>query len=178
MPDTLLICHPISLCPHVARFGVSVAAQPDGGLTFAYRLTGDISALLIPAQSRPDRKDELWRHTCCEVFISTGSGPAYREFNFSPSGAWAAYDFDGYRTGMTPAPMTPPKLTCRNSGNVLELTALLPADALPAGARLHLAISAVIEDKHGNISYWALRHPADQPDFHHTGGFALDLDLA
>ena len=28
-----------------------------------------------------------------------GEGPAYREFNFSPSGEWAVYDFRSYRNG-------------------------------------------------------------------------------
>jgi hypothetical protein len=34
----------------------------------------------------------------------------------------------------------------------------------------------VIESADGSISYWALRHPAGRPDFHHLDGFALLLD--
>jgi hypothetical protein len=29
--------------------------------------------------------------------MMAGEGPEYREFNFSPSGEWALYDFRGYR---------------------------------------------------------------------------------
>ena len=29
--------------------------------------------------------------------MMAGEGPEYREFNFSPSGEWAVYDFRGYR---------------------------------------------------------------------------------
>jgi hypothetical protein len=44
-----------------------------------------------------------------------------------------------------------------------------------AGARLTLALSAVIEDEDGVLSYWALKHPAGKPDFHHRDAFALEL---
>ncbi len=42
-------------------------------------------------------------------------------------------------------------------------------------APLHLALSAVIEEKEGTKSYWALKHPPGKPDFHHPDCFALTL---
>jgi len=33
----------------------------------------------------------------------------------------------------------------------------------------------VIEARDGRISYWALNHPTNKPDFHHADGFALKL---
>jgi len=41
-----------------------------------------------------------------------------------------------------------------------------------------LAVSAVVEDRDGVLSYWALRHPPGEPDFHHPGAFTLQLDEA
>ena len=38
---------------------------------------------------------------------------------------------------------------------------------------LRLGLAAVIEASDGTRSYWALRHPAGQPDFHHADAFAL-----
>jgi hypothetical protein len=38
---------------------------------------------------------------------------------------------------------------------------------------VQLALSAVIEEADGRLSYWALTHPAAKPDFHHAEGFAL-----
>jgi hypothetical protein len=46
---------------------------------------------------------------------------------------------------------------------------------LPA-PRLRLALTAVVEDARGRLSYWALRHPPGRPDFHHRDGFALVLE--
>jgi hypothetical protein len=52
------------------------------------------------------------------------------------------------------------------------LEALVP---LRADAR-RLALSAVIEETSGALSYWALRHAAGKPDFHHADAFTHPLD--
>jgi hypothetical protein len=42
-----------------------------------------------------------------------------------------------------------------------------------------LGLSAVIEEKDGTKSYWALAHPpGDKPDFHHLDCFAVELPPA
>lgn len=41
---------------------------------------------------------------------------------------------------------------------------------------MQIALSAVIEEKDGTKSYWALRHPPGKPDFHHPDCFALTLE--
>jgi hypothetical protein len=38
-----------------------------------------------------------------------------------------------------------------------------------------VGLAAVIEDVSGDLSYWALAHLSDKPDFHHPDGFALHL---
>ena len=42
---------------------------------------------------------------------------------------------------------------------------------------LTLALSVVVEDEQGMLSYWALKHPAGKADFHHPDSFALELDV-
>ena len=129
------------------------------------------------------RRDELWRHTCCEIFIACHGQAAYHEFNFAPSGAWAAYAFTRYREGR-PLPAARelplvPEVTARQAENQLELGASIRLDRLSpqhARAKLSLAVSTVIEDRDGGLSYWALRHPLGRPDFHHPDAFALELD--
>jgi hypothetical protein len=46
--------------------------------------------------------------------------------------------------------------------------------SLPQNAA-RIGLSAVIEEQDGTISYWALRHAAGKPDFHHPDGFAMEL---
>ncbi len=61
----------------------------------------------------------------------------------------------------------------------LSLRVALPAEALPAGdGELHLALTTVVEQADGPLSYWALAHPAGKADFHHRDGFALAVPLA
>ncbi|MFA5081306.1 MAG: DOMON-like domain-containing protein [Hydrogenophilaceae bacterium] len=165
--------HPTTDCPAVAGIGVDLSWRPDGGLELIYTLAGDLAGLRIPAPATPGRRDGLWRHTCFEAFVMTEAGPGYQEFNFSPSGEWAAYSFTACRVGGTDLALPAPAIACNREAGRLELTAQLPAAALPAGARLRLGLSAVIEDAAGKVGYWALRHPPGQPDFHHTDAFAL-----
>jgi hypothetical protein len=46
---------------------------------------------------------------------------------------------------------------------------------IPAGQALEVAVSAVIKDRNGSITYWALTHPGPQPDFHKREGFAIEV---
>jgi hypothetical protein len=40
---------------------------------------------------------------------------------------------------------------------------------------LEIAITAIIQTKDGNETYWALTHPAPQADFHRRESFILEL---
>lgn len=153
-------------------------SRSAGGLDLSFRLHGDLGQLAIPPSQPATRADRLWEHTCCEVFIAAANAPGYREFNFSPAGPWAIYDFAGYRAP-APAPSLPiaPRARCRHDHARLKLTIHLPAAAvgLADDTALVLGLSCVIEAHGGQRSYWALAHPADHPDFHHRGAFALPL---
>ena len=107
-----------------------------------------------------------------------GDGPGYHEINLSPSGAWAAYAFRGYRDGGVLDLELDPEIVVQKAAGCLELDAVIRAECLPrqrAGARLRLGLAAVLEDRDGRLTYWALGHAANRPDFHRAEGFALDL---
>ena len=96
--------------------------------------------------------------------------PAYREFNFSPSGEWATYSFRGYRKAI-PDNLEVHSVSVRKSAERLELDAAIPV----SGGDLAVAVSAVVESKPGRLSYWALKHPPGEPDFHHPDAFVAEL---
>jgi hypothetical protein len=141
-------------------------------VTLRYSIEGDLAGLRIPRPASPGFSDGLWKRTCCELFVRRPGSPAYEEFNFSPSGAWAAYSFSGYRAGALRLDARIRIAVERSEGSlVLEASVDLNSDqALQAG------LSAVVEEADGAMSCWALAHPAAQPDFHHPGSFALELD--
>jgi hypothetical protein len=144
-----------------------------------FRLDGDIPRIRVPSPSVPRIATQLWRHTCFEAFIAMEGQQAYHEFNFAPSGEWAVYAFSAYRNGGPLAnEMMRPHIDVRSTDSRLDLDTLVRLEALSAihpRASLRVGLSAVIEASDG-LSYWALRHPADKPDFHDGDGFALLLE--
>jgi len=165
--------HPLTPC--VALQGLQASlARSGAGARVSFRFSGRIGKLRVPSPAPPQRVDELWRHLCAELFVMMPDG-GYLEFNFSPSGSWAAYRFDDYRSGMRPAALpADPVVTCRGDDDVLELdVALTFPPALANGAPLRGALCAMVEEADGALSCWAMRHAGGKPDFHHAGSFAL-----
>lgn len=168
MPTAALERHPESRCAALRGIEAAVRRGPGGELKVAYVLEGDIDRLRIPAPSAPRVAEQLWRHTCCELFVARAGAPGYQEFNFSPSGEWAAYAFARYRDG-GPLSIPDPRIAVKRGEGRLELTATIPVDP----GTLKLGLSVVVEDN--EFSYWALRHPPGKPDFHHCDAFALSV---
>ena len=171
-----LTCHPQSPSQAIREIDVVVGEAKSGSLMLTFCLVGDISGLSIPESRSPRRVDHLWRHTCFEAFVMEGEGPEYREFNFSPSGEWAVYDFRGYRDGGVLENELTPGIVVHKTMDRLELGAEICQLLLPHGRPLRLGLSAIVEDAGCILSYWALRHPPGKPDFHHTDAFALQLE--
>ena len=168
-----LACHPQTPSQAIREIDVVVGEATNGSLMLTFSLMGNISSLSIPESRSSRRADRLWQHTCFEAFVMEGEGPEYREFNFSPSGEWAAYAFRGYRDGGELEIDLAPGIVVRKTMDRLELDAEICRDLLPQGGSLRLGLSAVVEDVEGVLSYWALRHPPGKPDFHHADAFAL-----
>jgi hypothetical protein len=156
---------------------VRVARPAPDRLALEYELQGDLSALRIASGGDRDRPTEgLWRHTCMEVFVAREAAGAYLEFNLAPSGQWAAYRFSGYRAGMTPLTgIDPPRIELRTQSDRLLLCAEVRLPPDQATGPLRLGLTAVIESTPGPLSYWALRHPAERPDFHHADSFGFEI---
>jgi hypothetical protein len=190
--STALVCHPSSGAGPVEGIGVSGSLTKDGELAVRYELAGDMGRILIPGvAATPAPRDELWRHTCCEIFLADGThaeGDAgasrgglphpYREFNFSPSGDWAAYEFDAYRRGGR-ATQAPARVVMRyvdGESLVLSVRTRVPRVNLGRAAALSFSAAVVVETFDGALHYWAVRHSQAQPDFHDPQGFVSIID--
>lgn len=163
----------VSLTPHPGSAAPRLRIEVEvDGPALAYRVSGRVDRLRIPPQAPPERTDGLWQHTCFEAFVREGEA-GYREYNFSPSGEWAAYRFGGYRQGMAPLDIPAPAIETELARERLVVRVAL--ERAPSG---RLGLAAVIEEKNGRRSFWALRHPPGPPDFHHPHCFALDIPAA
>ena len=169
--------HPTSPCDAIRRFeaGLETAKLP-GELEICFRLDGDVSRIRLPAAELARRRDGLWQHTCFEVFLRPDGSDSYHEFNFAPSGDWAAYRFAGHRRDQTAAELPAPRIECRRLPDGCTLSAQIAIAALPELAQatsLNAGLTAVIETTDGARSYWALAHGGDKPDFHDPATFTL-----
>ncbi|HEX2623985.1 MAG TPA: DOMON-like domain-containing protein [Sphingomicrobium sp.] len=202
-----LLLHPDSTSGAAEAIMVEVERTRDRKLRLRFAMTGALKRLLLPkrASERPSRVDELWRHTCFEAFIGIDGSEVYFEFNLAPSRDWACYRFDAYRSAMTsPREALEPQIDCwvhlpRPSDRVRGIDAdyagrirnyaqpffdlsaeidLRPFHELTLDKPWRLGLSAVVEERNGNKSYWALAHPSGPADFHHRDCFAFQLPAA
>ncbi|HVM37989.1 MAG TPA: DOMON-like domain-containing protein [Sphingomicrobium sp.] len=152
---------------HAASFGATATTN------IWFGVSAPASRFVIPEASEQRRADELWKTTCFEAFLRVEGGDSYREWNFAPSGQWAAYDFAACRTDMAPAEVTvPPYVRMEDNLTWWAFGATIGVDA---AAKWQLGLSAVLEEQDGTKSYWALAHPSDRPDFHHPDCFVARL---
>jgi len=176
-----LIRHPASACSPVSRIEVRAARVWSAAwfLDLEWQMSGDLASVVMPAPVA-GRREGLWKTTCLEAFYAVGDSQAYGEFNLSPTQGWASYAFEGYRQGM------------KNSHEPVLIQRERHEDRFTAAARLKLDLAnvgcsdlqpikvgfaAIIEDQSGGLSYWALTHLSDSPDFHNSNAFTLALPL-
>jgi hypothetical protein len=172
--DWSLEAHSAHAPVRVEAVTARVLRADDNWLRLRWRIDG-AQEVIVPAFAGKGRADELWRTTCFELFLMPDGGEAYCEFNLSPSERWAAYDFSGYRKGMAERPADrEPQGTMRLGSSFAILDAAIPLTALPLSeCRMNLA--AVIEERGGAKSYWAIAHPVEKPDFHQPACFIATL---
>ena len=144
-----------------------------------YTLAGELGEIVFPSPiENATRKDDLWRMTCFEFFLSVKGLPKYWEFNLSPSGDWNVYAMDAYR-----------QVNMREETRIQQLhfnvqkkveRFLLEADIdlnqiIPEETVIEAGITSVIQTKDGKESYWALIHPHPEADFHVRNSFLLEI---
>ena len=179
--SAVLTPHPRTVGQFVDTIEAKLTCDESRRLKLVYRINGALHRFQVPASRQPRRADGLWQHTCFEAFIKESGSSDYYEFNFSPSGEWAAYAFRSYRDGgRFDADSMDPAISVNIEDNCLVLNTAIGLDRLPVirtATRFLIGLSAVIEASDGSLSYWALKHPAETPDFHHPDSFALELAL-
>ena len=174
--EVSLACHPATPARAALDVRATVVRSTDGAFAVTYVIHGDVDRIRVPPSRPAHFADELWRHTCFELFVKRQGGDAYREFNFSPSGEWAAYDFTSYRQLLALRDDVAIDVRVQRDSGKLTVDARVELDADEHTLRLVLGVSAVVEEIDGTLSYWALTHPADKPDFHRAEAFVVGSD--
>lgn len=151
----------------------SAAFSATATINIWFGIGAPMSRFVIPEPTEPVRAENLWESTCFESFLRVPGADSYREWNFAPSSAWAAYDFSGYRDGRADAEVAVPYVRVEDNFTWWALGATISADAK---AVFELGLSAILEEQDGTKSYWAIAHPeGDKPNFHDPACFAAHL---
>lgn len=176
------VLHPFQSAPGAPGAGLELSGairRRAGTLELRLSLGGDFASVVLADPSfRPERRDDLWRNTCFELFLAAEGQAPYWEVNLSAAGHWNVYRFSGYRQGMEiePSLQALPFELRRLSGALeLELALPLPADLHSPSSPLEAGVCAVIEQRQGLLSYWAVTHPGSVADFHRRDGLVLHL---
>lgn len=125
---------------------------------------------------KKERITGLWEKTCFELFIKNEIDQ-YVEFNFSPSFEWNCFYFDKSGDALKElGKMQAPVSDILFSEDHLLHFSVIKKDLFPDGFfdsvhSLNVGITAVIKEKTGALSYWALSHEDSRPNFHHFNSF-------
>ena len=168
---TLMLHRDCDLGP-IKAVTATIRATPSG-CEAEFRLDGAIDAIRLPPAGPSLRTDDLWKTTCFEIFWQPIGATYYREFNLSPSGRWAAYDFDAFREGMRDAPVDAISLATAHGDNGLVLKASIAAE-LPTPAQV--ALNAIVAHPDGGLQFWALAFPPGKAEFHSEACRHIVLD--
>ncbi|MSP18531.1 MAG: DOMON-like domain-containing protein [Bdellovibrionales bacterium] len=171
---------PFTPPPSPISMGVELL-QLGGALQISFCLKGAVDSLKLPQPvENPERREGLFHHTCLELFIQKGNDQ-YLEFNFSFTGDWCVFYFDGYRKkSMNPITLDSTLFELRHISHSpceASLKVNIPVkkiDFLGAGEST-LGLSAVLEHPFNILSYWALVHNSTKPDFHQASSFIAKL---
>ena len=174
--------HSFSLKPF-SPVGIPITIKGNIGrnsnrFTVNYSLTGFLSNLVIPAPADlPERRNNIWQETCFEFFLGLKDDARYWEFNLSPSGHWNVYRFNAYREGQQEEEaFTSLPFNVSSSTDAFLLDMEFDLDKIiTADETLEAGISAVIKQRDGNATHWALTHQNQQADFHKRESFIIEL---
>jgi hypothetical protein len=177
MSDQIFSLQPFSKGPSSDLEIIGTVARRANVLTISYSLLGDLTDVVIAPPATPTRQSQLWEATCFEFFLGTKNDKQYWEFNLSPAGHWNIYCFDTYRQGMkeeTAFPTLP--FSVQTEPDALSIALKLNLGAVFAASQaLEMAIAVVVKHSSGDTSYWALKHPGKEADFHLRDSFTLKL---
>ncbi len=139
---------------------------------FSLRDPENLVKVPAPGDWNPNRQNELWRHTCFEVFARRPGARSYWEFNFSPKKAWNLYYFDKYRDPQPPR-------GCEDF-ELLDISwkeSCLSVELIPrmSDSALWLNFCAVMELHDGRLFYLSARPAPGKPDFHWLDGMMLPV---
>jgi len=143
---------------------ISTLEQNKNLLHLTFKLSGAIENYKLPKTKKQERKDELWRESCFELFLATEEEEAYYEFNFSPTLAWNVYRLEYYRA--EPKMIDEVELVefeVKQTKETLFIEIILDVQTLQFNS---YNLATIVLNKQDEREFWSLKAKGDTPDFH------------
>jgi hypothetical protein len=166
----------IALVPFDRRpdLGVVVSWRIDSAevLALRYEISDAHGLVAWPARATtPGRREELWRNTCCELFLVDSESQRYIEWNASPTGDWMVQGFRSYRerSDLPVIDLAPQAISTGVKPGLMILEYAVPLRAVRdtlGHDSWQWRPNCVLLLNSGEMTYWAIAHPADKADFH------------
>ncbi|HAG92296.1 MAG TPA: hypothetical protein DCL41_10505 [Bdellovibrionales bacterium] len=159
-----------NLRPFENANGVSILVGmeiDDGAIHFKFEILSktQITFETLKSELSRERKDELWKSNCFELFFSFGQA-SYFEMNLSPSGDWQFYEFETYRQrAALPNEFQIFQLQSQKSKDGYEISGTIESQTLNL-TEIQSLHPCVILNLNGKNSFWAPQHNLGSPDFH------------
>jgi len=157
-------------------------------LNLSFAIQGETNQILWPQITQKNkRKDELWTNTCFEIFIKPDNSDQYWEFNFCHEHYFNCYHFSNYRHKLQTELLIDQvysQFDSQNKNNVTlsfatELEKLTNNYSLSS---VRIGISCIMKTMNSDLSknenhYYALKHCANEPDFHNSDSYTISAKL-
>jgi len=143
---------------------ISTLKQNKNLLHLTFKVSGDLENYKLPKTKKAERKDELWRESCFELFLATEKEKVYYEFNFSPTLAWNVYRLEHYRT--EPKAIDEVELVefeVKRTKKTLLVEITLDVQRLQFNS---YNLATIVLNKQDEREFWSLKAKVDTPDFH------------
>ncbi len=158
---------------------VEAVWQASGAMAFSFGLRpgpgwDSLEGLRISSRTGlPQRRDGLWDHTCFEAFLgwlnrrTTGSSTPLPTATgtstpSAPTAALRSWWICPSHLGLSCA--VRPGICAATSSSISP-------PCWPEAMQPEIGLAMVVEEQEDRLSYWALSHPGDQPDFHDRRAF-------
>lgn len=154
--------------------------QTVHALYVSYKLTGDLTQIdLGNGTPNHQRQMKLWEKTCFELFLKHEDHDDYLEFNFSPHFEWNSFYFPQKGAPLKELEAVKNiKIDILRSSDIFQLIAEVESKNLPkhfqkelSQGKLMAGMTTVLKEKNLRMSYWALSHKDQRPNFHHFDSF-------
>ena len=146
-------------------------------LVLRYEMTGAIESVLMAEPEASTRRMALWETTCFECFFGVPGQDWYWEVNLSTAGHWNVFKLDNYRSGFREE-LSIQTLSVLIDRSVCSVETELDLSLLGLeDSEIELSVTAVIAEKLGAVSYWAVSHGGIEADFHLRNSFVIRMNV-